>query len=127
MTARAINLDVVTRLDPISSQERRIGAAVRRFEAIPETLIQPRLRCVIGEDWDRSPHCHPKRTKIINPMNVVGVWMGKNDAVDLIDSSVNELRSQVWTSVDKDTSGRPRLIGEPLDKRCGSGSSISGL
>ena len=126
-TARAADRNILAGVDPVSDQEWQIGASVRRLETIPETLIEPRLCGVIGIDRDRSPHRHPKRTKIIDPVNVVGMRMCEDDAMYLIDFSVDKLRSKIRAGIDEDTRGLPCLIGEALNERCRSGSPVAGL
>ena len=100
--AGPVDADRLAGLDAMARQERRIGAALRRAEAIAEAFVEPVLRRVVGIDRYRPPHRHPERPKIVDAVYMVGMGMGVDDGVDARHAGADQLRAEVRPGVDQD-------------------------
>ena len=79
-------VETLVRRDPVHPQDRRICAAGRRPEAVCEG-IEDAGRCrVVGMDFDEPLVLHPERAEIVDAVEMVGMGMGVEHAVDMIDA-----------------------------------------
>ncbi len=83
-------------------QDRRIGTARRRLEAIAERLPQPLQRRLVGMDIDQPALLEHVAAQIVDAVDVVGMRMRVDDGVDALDRRHQHLLAEIRPGVDDD-------------------------
>ena len=96
-----LDCDRLARRDPVLVRDRRIFAAGRRHEAVAELMEHDAGRGLIQVEIEALPAMNVKRAQIIDPVGVVGVRVGEEDAVEPIDIGVEQLLAQIGRRVDE--------------------------
>jgi hypothetical protein len=75
----------------VHGEDGRIRAARRRPEAVAEARENTLRGDVVGVDVEATLRLHPERAKIVDAVEMVGMGMGVENAVEIIDTGA-ELR-----------------------------------
>ena len=94
--------------DQMRVRERRIFAARRRREAIAEARLEPRHRGCIGVDIDAPLHVHDEAAEIVDAVDMVGMRMRVEHAVELADPGGKRLLAKVRAGIDQHVGDRRR-------------------
>src|ERR1700722_2389935 len=109
-------------LDRMMVEDRRVVAARRR----DETVGKPQQDVLGGRpvqvDRNAPALVQHDRTQVIDAMGLVGMLMGQEHRVDVIDLGVDQLLAQVGRGVDHDP--RHALIGGPLGEQRAAAAAI---
>src|SRR4051794_13237628 len=107
-TALPFGLMTLARFDRMARQDRRIVAALRRDEAIGEPRHDVLGGRLVEVDRNAPALVQHDRTQIVDAMGLVGMLMGQEYRIDVIDIGVDQLLAQVRRGVDYDPRGAVR-------------------
>ena len=119
------NLLALAGFDRMPGQDRRIVAALRRDEAIGEPrhdVLGGRL-VEIGRDAPALMQHH--RAQIVDAVGLVGMLVGQEHRVEVIDFGVDQLLAQIRRGVDHDA--RDALARRALDQQRAAAAAVFGI
>ena len=113
---------ILSRFDRMACQDRRIVAALGRNEAIGEPRHDVLGGRLIEVDGNTAALVHHDRTQIVDAMGLVGVLMGQEHRIDVIDVGVDQLLAQIGRGVDHDPCGAVRA--RTLDQQRAAAAAV---
>ena len=126
--ARPIHLEGFLEDYRLALEDRRIEASRRRSETIAESFVEAGLGRIVGEDIDQFAVAMEIAAKIVDAVNMIGMRMGVDDAVQRIDAAkAQKLRPQIRRGVDERPGRTRRVGGEALDENAAPASAVPGL
>src|SRR5262249_10861102 len=96
-------------------ENRGIEGARLLDETVVETALQVQARFGIGIDGNAALGDEEHPPEVVNAMRVVGVCMGVEDGIDMLDAGGEQLLAQVGGGVDQP--GRSPILAEPFDQQ----------
>ncbi len=82
-------------------EDRRIVAALRPLEDVAEAPRHRRQRLMIGMHVDALAHCQHQGAQIVDAVQLVGMFMGDEDAVQMGGARSDQLLAHVRRGVDQ--------------------------
>src|SRR5690242_15070985 len=115
----------LVRLEPVLGDDWRILTARRGAKAISESRMQGRGGGLIKVDVDAPVLAHHQRTKIVNPMRMIGMLVREHNAVEPIHLRGEKLLAQIRRCVDKHT--RDAAGAAALEKKRRASAPVLGI
>ena len=109
-------------LDRMMVEDRRIVAARRRHEAIGKPLHDVLGGRLVEIDRNAPALMHHDRAEIVDAVGLVGVLMGQEHRVEMVDIGVDQLLAQIGRGVDHDP--RHAAIGSPLGQQRAAAAAV---
>ena len=111
--------------DRMARQDRRIVAALGRDEAIGEPRHDVFGGRLVEIDRNAPALMQHDRTQIVDAVGLVGMLMGQEHRIDVIDIGVDQLLAQVGRGIDHDPRGAVRA--RALDQQRAAAAAVFGL
>ena len=108
--------------DVVTVQNRRIVAAGRRNKAVGEPRHDVFRGRLVQIDRNASALMQHDRTEIVDPVGLVGMLMGQEHRIDMIDIGVDQLLAQIGRGVDDDP--RRPLLRRPLGEQGAAAAAV---
>src|SRR5262252_5427209 len=110
----SIDANGIGRADGFRIEDGGVDRARTLSEAIVEAALEADARFGIGVDGNATLVDEEHATEIIDAMRVVGVRMGIEHSVDMLDAGSEQLLAQVWRRVDQH--GRSATFAKPFNQ-----------
>ena len=92
-------------------QDRRIGTAGRRIEAIAEPHLEQFACHPVGIDRNAVALNEGERPKVVDPMDVIGMLMGVENGIQAPDIGSEKLVAQIGCGIDQHRGDRAVRAG----------------
>ena len=116
---------VLAGFDRVPVEDRRIVAAFRRDEAIGKPRHDVLRGRLVEIDRNAPALVQHDGAQVVDPMGLVGVFVGQEHRIDVIDIGVDQLLAQVGRGVDHDPRGA--LARCLLDQQRAAAASVFGV
>src|SRR5215468_540611 len=111
----SIDANGIGRADSFRIEDGGIERARTLSEAIVEAALKAGARFGIGVDGNAPLGDEEHAAQVIDAVRVVGVRMGVEHSVDMLDAGGEQLLAQVWRRVDQH--GRSAALAKPFNQQ----------